>query len=129
VTKYQRVQNELTVREREMRGLLSAIADIVLMVDRGGRLQAANPAFSQLLGWSVDEWLGADLSSIVNLKERLQEHPRAGRPNRFVAAVRRSDGKTVQCDVVMSKAEHGDGATRFVAVIRPLPARGQASEI
>lgn len=129
VTKYQRVQNELTVREREVRGLLSAIADIVLMVDRSGRLQAANPAFNQLLGWSVDEWLGKDLASIVNLKEQLQEHPRAGKPGRFAVTVRRSDGKSVQCDVVMSMVEHGDGTTRFVAVMRPLSAKDQASTI
>lgn len=119
VTKYQRVQNELTLREREVRGLLSAIADIVVMVDRDGRLLAANPAFRRVLGWPIEDWLGKDISSILDLSERVLEHPGNATPCRFPVEVARADGTTVRCDVVASVADHGDGVTQFVAVLRP----------
>lgn len=119
VTKYQRVQNELTLREREVRGLLSAIADIVVMIDWDGRLLAANPAFRQVLGWPIDDWLGKDVSSFLDLRGRLPEHPDGRAQWRFPLDVVRSDGATVLCDTVLSTADHGDGVTRFVAVLRP----------
>lgn len=121
VTKYQRIQNELTAREREVRGLLSAIADIVVMVDRSGRLQAANPAFRQILGWPIEDWLGKDVGPIIDLDGPFREYSGSGIPCRFPVEVRRVDGATVRCDVVMSTTDHGDGAVRFVAVLRPQP--------
>lgn len=119
VTHYQRIQNELTMREREVRGLLSAIADIVVMVDGDGRLQAANPAFRRILGWAIDDWLGHDISAIVDLNGQLRKRPDGGVPCRFPVEARQSNGTAVLCDVVMSAADHGDGANRFVAVLRP----------
>ncbi|OFW08874.1 MAG: hypothetical protein A3H27_04705, partial [Acidobacteria bacterium RIFCSPLOWO2_02_FULL_59_13] len=52
ITSYRQVHNRLAQEAQEVRGILGALPDVVLVINRNRRLLAVNPAFETLLGWN-----------------------------------------------------------------------------
>lgn len=120
VTQFKRAQNRLVQMEHQYRDILTAIPDPLLVVDRRGVLKAANPAFEQLLGWKIGEWLGRDVTGIVDLRRILaREGDMApGARRRFSAGVLSADGEEHRAQVTLTLTTDVDDADSFIAVLR-----------
>ena len=63
---YQELDATTLDRER-VEGIFDAMSDVVLVVDRDGRITRANSRAEQLLGYSREQLLGMRLSDIVEV--------------------------------------------------------------
>jgi PAS domain S-box-containing protein len=63
----ERRKAERALRESEARtaGIVSTAADAILTIDEFGTIETANPATERMLGYSVEELLGRDISVIM----------------------------------------------------------------
>ncbi len=120
VTDYRQAHNRLALEVQDVRGILSAVPDAILVIDRNRKLLAVNPSFEALFGWASTQFLGRDIQSIIDL-----ESPLAGGRRwygfdrqRWVAEVKMQAGVSMLCDV--QSAPIGDEAPdRFVLSLRP----------
>jgi PAS domain S-box-containing protein len=119
-TEFRAAQNRLAQREREIREILSALPDAVLVVNKTKRVLALNPAFEATFGWRAEDILGKDASGIINLESRQPHEPRwfARTPHRWIKDVARSDGEVISCDVRIAPLQD-DEHRRFVLSLRP----------
>jgi len=122
VTREKRTENRLIHKETEVREVLSSIPDVILVVNRLGVLQGANPAFENQFGWNVDDWLGKDVNEIINLKGYLRGRSRlkADQQIRFTGKVAVPDLSERQFDVSLSCFLDEMDEERFVGVFRPV---------
>ncbi|HFD15944.1 MAG TPA: PAS domain S-box protein [Rhodospirillales bacterium] len=124
VTQFKRTQNKLVQMEHQYRDILTAVPDPILVFDRNGLLKAANPAFEQLLGWKVGEWLGRDVSGILELKRLLarRREMEPGSRASFTGRVMRADGSERRVQVTLTLTTDVDDGDSFIAVLRLLEA-------
>lgn len=122
ITSEKRTVNRLIHRETEIRGVLSSIPDVVLVVNRLGILQGANPAFENQFGWCVDDWLGRDVNEIVKLRDYLRGRSRLkiDQQMRFIGQVTLPNQSVRNFDVSLSCSLDDMDEERFVAVFRPV---------
>ncbi len=120
VTQFKRTQNKLVQMEHQYRDILTAVPDPILVFDRNGLLKAANPAFEQLLGWKVGEWLGRDVSGILELKKLLARRREMEPGSRacFTGRVTRADGTERKAQVTLALTTDVDDGDSFIAVLR-----------
>ncbi len=120
VTQFKRAQNRLVQMEHQYRDILTAVPDPILVIDRSGVLKAANPAFEQLLGWQIAEWLGQDITGIVDLRRMLARRGgmAPGSRLRFPARVLDADGGEHPARVTLTLTTDVDDADSFIAVLR-----------
>ena len=132
LTERRRHEEELKERERNFRLLIDGVKDhAMFLLDRNGRIRTWNVGAQRMLGFSTDEALGRDLSSLYT------EHDQAsGRPTVELAAAtdagafraegwrQRADGTTFWAEV--STTALLDDARRlqgFVQIVRDLTER------
>ena len=122
-TEFRTAHNRLAQREREVREVLSAIPDAVLVVNKAKHLLAVNPAFESAFGWRAHDVLGKDVSAIINLDSRREDDHRwfARAEQRWIADIAQADGTVVACDVRMAPFPD-DEFSRFVLCLRPTAA-------
>lgn len=122
-TEVRTAQNRIAQRERDMREVLSALPDAVLVVDKARHALAVNPAFESTFGWGADEVLGKDVSWLVDLDAAdAPEHRWFARAeSRCSIDVPHRGGERIRCDVRMAPLQ-GDEPRRFVLALRPEPA-------
>jgi PAS domain S-box-containing protein len=122
-TEFRTAHNRLAQREREVREVLSAIPDAVLVVNKAKQLLAVNPAFESAFGWRARDVLGKDVSAIINLDSRREDDHRwfARAEQRWIADIAQADGTVVACDVRMAPFPD-DEFSRFVLCLRPTAA-------
>ncbi len=120
VTQFKRAQNRLVQMEHQYRDILTAVPDPILVIDRSGALKGANPAFEQLLGWQIGEWLGQDITGIVDLRRMLARQGRMGPGSRlrFSARVLDADGGEHLARVTLTLTTDVDDADSLIAVLR-----------
>ena len=104
VTEDKRKHDRLVRRESEMRGVLSSVPDVILVVDSAATLLGANPAFESSLGWSVDDWLGRDISELVDLRACFKEISGEGNmgPIRFTVSIKPAIGEALDFDISLT---------------------------
>jgi PAS domain S-box-containing protein len=120
-TEFRAAQNRIAQREREVREILAAMPDAVVVINKSKCVLAVNPAFELTFGWRPDEVLGKDASGIIDLESRRQPHtPRwfAGTQQRWITNITRSDGELLPCDVRIAPLQD-DEYQRFVLSLRP----------
>ncbi|RLA53437.1 MAG: hypothetical protein DRR42_04810 [Gammaproteobacteria bacterium] len=112
----------LRQRETEMRGVLSSVPDVILVVDNKLILLGANPAFETELGLKIDDWLGKEVTEIIDLKVYTSPK-RKSKPvavNRFVAPVSCAHGVVREFEGSLASHASEGNSDGFVIVLRPL---------
>jgi PAS domain S-box-containing protein len=66
VTEQRRAEDQRAAIARDNALILDCAGDGILRTDTAGRIVYANPAAAQLLGWTVDELVGADGHSLMH---------------------------------------------------------------
>jgi two-component system sensor kinase FixL len=56
----------LRMREEHFRTLLESAADLIVLLDAGGRVRSVSPAIRSLLGYAAKQWIGASLFELVH---------------------------------------------------------------
>jgi PAS domain S-box-containing protein len=119
VTGYRQVQNRLEREAQDVRSILNAIPEVILVINRERQLLAVNSSFEDLFGWKQSHFLGRDLQAIIDLEALLPGGRRwyGVDRQRWVAEVRTNTGKALVCDVQSSPV--GDEAPdQFVLTLR-----------
>jgi PAS domain S-box-containing protein len=131
LTERRRHEEELKERERNFRLLVEGVRDhAMLLLDRQGRIRTWNTGARRVLGYSQEQALGRDISTLYT------EHDQAsGRPTVELAAAgsgsfriegwrQRADGTTFWAEVsttaLAGDAAHSEG---FVQIVRDLTDR------
>ncbi len=120
VTGYRQSRNRLAREASDVRSILDAIPDAILVIDSDRRLLAVNAAFQRLFGWSPYDFFGQDIQAIVDLSTPLPNHRKWYGINRqqWVTNVRVPDGSLVSCNA--QSFPIGDNAPdRFVLTLYP----------
>ena len=69
-----RLSEEETVRGRDfLKALVAHAPSAILILDQGGRVRNANPAFERITGFALDEVRGHDLASLITDAEQAGE--------------------------------------------------------
>ena len=119
VTGYKQAYNVLRQQIRDVRSILSAIPDVVLVIDRNLILVGVNPAFERTLGWKASQLLGKNIQTIINLEKFLPpSRSWSGMDSqRWTTEVLTYAGVKLLCDVQV--APIGEEATdQFVMTLR-----------
>lgn len=121
VTDFRRTQERLKNEAETVSGILSALPDAILVIDRGRRLVAVNPSFETLFGWSGEKFLGRDVQGIIDLERTLPDGCRwCGLcRQRWQTTVRTKSDTPLPCEAQI--APIGEEAPHhFVLSLRPL---------
>lgn len=121
ITKYRRVRNKLAREVADVRSVLNALPDAILVIDRNSRLLAVNSSFQQLFGWSPDSLVGQDIQNIINLNIPLPNKRKWYGVDRqkWETSVKTSSGQTINCNI-NSVPIGGNASDRFVLMLQPI---------
>ncbi|HYH22003.1 MAG TPA: PAS domain-containing protein [Azospirillum sp.] len=120
LTPFKKTEIHLTKREEEIREILTALPDAVVVMDQQCHLRAANPAFGKIFDVSTDAWLGRDIRPLIDFSGHLGKL-RGNGGARFVAQGGAPGRPVVRCEISLAQMPDRDSDT-FVAVLRPLTA-------
>ncbi|HTL31522.1 MAG TPA: PAS domain S-box protein [Kofleriaceae bacterium] len=121
----------------ELRALLDAAVDAIVMVDEQERITTFNPAAERLFGYSAESAIGRDVAMLMPEPYRSEHHGyvsrymQTGEPHiigigRETLALR-ADGQTFPIALSVGEAR-GPNGRRFVAIIRDLTALRAAEQ-
>ncbi len=115
-------ERQLTRRADRMADVLSASPDPILVCDREGLLEAANPALEWLFGWRVDEVLGRPIAQFLRFEDPWEQIVTAVRPNgsdtRLGGSLLLPDGRRQVCAVAFGTLEPTNEAKRLILTLR-----------
>jgi PAS domain S-box-containing protein len=127
-------QQRLRDRERQYRAIFEAAGDAMLITElEGGIIIEANPAASQLYGYTHDEFIGLHPSVIIHPDEHAGYNEvlsaiRAGRGIRRRARNVRMDGTPLHVEVRASPFLYG-GRLHMLGVLRDITSQVEASRV
>ncbi len=132
---FQRAHRELSARETHLRLILNTIPDAMILIDDTGMIRAFSPTAERLFGWSVDEAVGQNVSTLMPPPHReahdgyLQRYYRTGERRiiglgRIVVGQRR-DGSTFPMELAVGEMRTSEGRF-FTGFVRDLTERQQA---
>jgi PAS domain S-box-containing protein len=115
---HQQSAEALAANEAQLRALLEAVLDAVIIIDERGVIQLANPAVERMFGFSAQELVGKNVTLLMPSPYR-EEHDRylarylAIGEKRIIGVTRevaglRKDGTTFPVDLSVSEARLGD---------------------
>jgi len=121
----------------ELRALLDAAVDAIVMIDEQERITTFNPAAERLFGYSAESVIGQDVKMLMPEPYRSEHHGyvtrymQTGEPHiigigRETLALR-ADGQTFPIALSVGEAR-GPNGRRFVAFIRDLTAQRAAEQ-
>jgi PAS domain S-box-containing protein len=115
-----RLEAELAESEAKYRRVMEATSFGFWIVDAGGRIEEANPAYVRMSGYSRDELVGMPVAALdaVESDGAVEDRMRAirgGGAARFMTEHRRKDGTTYPVAVHANLLEQG--SERFFAII------------
>lgn len=128
ITGYRQAENRLEQEAQDVRSILSAVPDVILVIDRQRKLLAVNPAFEGLLGWPAEQFLGRDVQPIIDLESPLPGGRRwyGVDRQRWLTEVKLQAGIPLLCDVQVSPIGE-EAPDRFVLSLRPALLSGEPS--
>jgi len=119
----------------ELRALLDAAVDAIVMMDDRGRITTFNAAAERLFGYKADEAIGKDVAMLMPEPHRSEHQAYVDRYLRTGEARiigigrevlgRRADGETFPISLSVGEAR-SDAGRRFVGIIRDLSAQRAA---
>ena len=116
ITERIEAENDLRRSERRYRELFENANDMIISLDRGGRIRYANPAWRQKTGYG-DDVMGRpvreliDESELPGLEEMFYRAAEGEDVGRFDARVRTRDGRPLDIEGTLSVRR--DGSSRF----------------
>ncbi len=122
----------LLSRERRLRAIIDTTVDGIIVIDETGRMLSVNPAVERIFGYTADELVGRNVSSLMPDPFRdehdayLLNYLRTGR--RKIIGIgrevlgRRRDGSTFPMDLAVSEVRSQDGVT-FTGLVRDISER------
>jgi PAS domain S-box-containing protein len=115
-------ERQLKTEVSQALDLLGSIPDPILVVNALGRVEGANPAVEQWLGWPLEELLGTKVDTLLRFDTGLQALFAAagsGRNALRCAGVAVcSDGTELDCDGNLAAIAPAGPAPRFVLTLR-----------
>ena len=117
--------------------VLGAPPDVLLLIDRDGRIVRANRRVEAIFGYRPDELLGASIETLV--PARLREQHRVFRESYYASPsprpmgstldlrALRKDGSQFPVEISLGPVESG-GETKVLAVVRDITERQQSQE-
>ena len=128
----------LVLRQQDLRQLVNAMADAIVIVDDTGRISMINIEAVALFGYSADETLGQPLNLLLPERFREQhqaliarylDYPRARPMGSGLDLVgRHKDGSEIPLEISLGPLVL-DGRTQVVAAIRDISERREAERI
>lgn len=119
VTGYQQLQNRLAREAHDVRNVLNALPDAILVINRDRLLLAVNSSFETMFGWKSHQFLGMDIQAIINLEATLPGGRRwyGVDSQRWIAEVRMQTGCGMICDAQISPVG-SEAPDQFVLTLR-----------
>jgi signal transduction histidine kinase/CheY-like chemotaxis protein len=111
-----RTAEQLSREERNLRGLIEAAPDAIIVSDRSGRIVKVNSESERLFGYDRERLVGADIGTVIPERIGLQNAESFGR---------RSDGVHFPIDIRISSLESEDGPLT-VGIIRDVSEHSEA---
>jgi two-component system cell cycle sensor histidine kinase/response regulator CckA len=99
VTEAREAQAARRAEAAKFRALIEHSTDIFMLVDREAKILYASPAFTRILGYSVEDWMGRSAIELVLPETAADERARLGEAVEGVGGVRRA----------IRTARHADG--------------------
>jgi diguanylate cyclase (GGDEF)-like protein/PAS domain S-box-containing protein len=130
------VRARLEARLRLFQAALNSVAIPIMITDIDARIEWANPAFSQLTGFSMEEALGRNPGSLMKsgrqdqlYYRRMWETILSGKVWRGEIVNRRKNGALYDESLTISPVIDGNGTTRhFVAILQDITERKQMED-
>jgi PAS domain S-box-containing protein len=101
--------------EENLRALLTMTDDAVLIMDSVGAIRAVNPAAEELFGRSEEDFVGEEITQLLEHPLQLAELTRHG-PANFDALALRPFGENLRVEVLLSQVQHGHGISYMALV-------------
>ncbi len=89
ITEKDKAERALKESEKKYRNLVESVLDIIFELSPKGKILSLNPAFTNITGWPVTEWIGKNFQRIVHadditkIKDILQTTAKGFKPSRF----------------------------------------------
>ncbi len=126
---FQRKTQQLEESEARSRAVLDHALDGIAVIDERGRVESFNPSCEQIFGYSAEEVIGRNVSSLMPEAVRirhdsyLENYRRTGKRNfignRREVVARRKDGTTFPLEISVSEIRL-EGRVIFTGILRDL---------
>ncbi len=132
ITKRKLLEETITLKEAQYRGLFEASMDSLFIFDRNGILKEANPAACEMYGYSNEEMIGLTGSDIVHpdyqrlFKEGLGKRTKSESFYAFSVNIRK-DGSPFHVEVKGGHVEY-NGEPHVLAIVRDISERKRAEK-
>ena len=123
-------------QEAHFRSLLENVTDLIMKLDKDGRVTYTSPALTRLLGWPPGSWQGRLLEDFVPLEDqaplldwiwRSADHPGVGAPAEF--RLRHADGSHRLVEAIANNLRPDPEVRAIVAHCHDITERKQAEEL
>ncbi len=121
ITRRKKVEQALIRSEERIRRILEAVPEPIILCDERGRVQYANPAFTRVFGWEIEELQNGDVVGFVPDSEKekteklLEKLACSQEPLRFETRRKTKDGKILE--VILSAAVIDPGINESSSII------------
>lgn len=121
--------------EEKYRTLVEAARDIIATVDSSGLILSLNSAFTNILGYDPNDWIGKEVTPLIYLEDIEKAlaqviKAREGVPVLFEARAVAKNGAVipVEASIKLVSEEYENGKGTLLAVIRDISERKRAEE-
>lgn len=132
ITGRHRLRQEIEESERLHRDVVDNVLDLVYTLDTEGRYVTLNRAFTSILGWPREAWIGRSFAPLVHpddadrTRETLRGVLANEKPARLDVRARTASGHYVALEVLAAPRFDGDRVTGIYGVARDVSARHES---
>ncbi len=127
ITERNRAIRAVLAREERLRKIMATVAEGIVSMDEGGRIESVNPAAESIFGYSAAELIGLPISTVIP-----GFHPGRERQEVELGATREAEGRhkrghAFPVDLAFNELKLADNRL-FIAVIHDITRRKQAEQ-
>ncbi len=102
-----RMEQELKASESRMRAIIEHALDLVVILDRDGRVSYSSPAAAKILGYAAGTWIGMLATNLIHPDDR-------GMYRRILAELQQAPGDSRTLEI---RVMHANGSPRLMEVV------------